>query len=93
MSTRDPASPLHCVSNGEVITNINRVLSAAGAAGDLVFHVWHVHRADGSNVGRLFDFSSEPGELGFVAGTEEVEDGSRLKIPSAALADRGILWR
>lgn len=81
----DPASPLHCVGNDEVIANINRVISAAEAAGDLVVHVRHVHRADGSDAGRMFDFNGEPGELGFVAGTEEVKDDPRLKIPSAAL--------
>ena len=81
----DPASPLHCVGNDEVIVNINRVISAAEAAGDLVVHVRHVHRADGSDAGRMFDFNGEPGELGFVAGTEEVKDDPRLKIPSAAL--------
>jgi nicotinamidase-related amidase len=81
----DPASPLHCVGNDAVIANINRVLSAAEAAGDLVVHVRHVHRADGSDAGRMFDFNGQPGGLGFVAGTEEVEDDPRLKIPSTAL--------
>jgi nicotinamidase-related amidase len=81
----DPASPLHCVGNDVVIANINRVLSAAEAAGDLVVHVRHVHRADGSDAGRMFDFNGQPGDLGFVAGTEEVEDDPRLKIPSTAL--------
>ncbi|TIX03697.1 MAG: isochorismatase family protein, partial [Mesorhizobium sp.] len=30
-------------------------------------------------------FSGEPGELGFVAGPEEVEDDPRLKVPAGAL--------
>lgn len=82
----DPASPLHCVGNAEAIANINAITSAAEAAGDLVVHVRHVHRADGSDAGRMFDFSGEAGELGFVAGTEEVEDDPRLNIPAGALA-------
>ncbi|MGX9571070.1 cysteine hydrolase family protein [Mesorhizobium sp. f-mel] len=84
----DPASLLHCVGNAEAIANINAIASAAHAAGDLVVHVCrvhHVHRADGSDAGRMFDFSGEAGELGFVAGTEEVEDDARLKIPAGAL--------
>ncbi|WEZ85950.1 cysteine hydrolase (plasmid) [Rhizobium sp. 32-5/1] len=81
----DPASPLYCVGNDEVIANINQVLAAAEAAGDLVVHVQHVHRADGSDAGHMFDFSGEPGELGFVAGTEEVEDDPRLMVPVTAL--------
>jgi nicotinamidase-related amidase len=81
----DPASPLHCVGNAEAIANINAITSAAEAAGDLVVHIRHVHRADGSDAGRMFDFSGEAGELGFVAGTEEVEDDPRLSITTGAL--------
>lgn len=82
----DPASPLHCDGNAEAIANINAIISAAEAAGDLVVHVRHVHRADGSDAGRMFDFSGESGELGFVEGTQEVEDDPRLEIPAGALA-------
>ena len=82
----DPASPLHCVGNAEAIANINAIVSAAEAAGDLVVHVRHVHRADGSDAGRMFDFGGETGELGFVEGTQEVEDDPRLKILAGALA-------
>lgn len=82
----DPASPLHCDGNAEAIANINAIISAAEAAGDLVVHIRHVHRADGSDAGRMFDFSGESGELGFVEGTQEVEDDPRLEIPAGALA-------
>ncbi|MFB9979349.1 cysteine hydrolase family protein [Mesorhizobium kowhaii] len=81
----DPASPLHCVENAEAIANINAIISAADAAGELIVHVRHVHRADGTDAGRMFDFTGETGELGFVAGTDEVEDDSRLRIPADAL--------
>lgn len=81
----DPSSPLHCVGNEQVIANINSIVAAGQAAGDLVVHVRHIHRADGSDAGHMFDFSGEPGELGFVAGTEEVEDDPRLKVPADAL--------
>ncbi|WP_434734267.1 cysteine hydrolase (plasmid) [Rhizobium sp. YTUHZ044] len=81
----DPASPLHCVGNADVIANINAIVAAAETAGDLVVHIRHVHRADGSDAGRMFDFRGEVGELGFVAGTEEVDDDPRLRIPTGAL--------
>ncbi|RWB31429.1 MULTISPECIES: isochorismatase family cysteine hydrolase [unclassified Mesorhizobium] len=71
--------PRPCIASGIPIA------SAGHAAGDLVVHVRHVHRADGSDAGRMFDFSGEPGELGFVAGPEEVEDDPRLKVPAGAL--------
>ncbi|NEI15469.1 isochorismatase family protein [Rhizobium leguminosarum] len=82
----DRASPLHCVGNDAVIANINKVLTAAEKSGDLVVHVRHFHRADGLDAGRMFDFSGQPGELGFVAGTKEVEDDPRLMVPATALA-------
>ncbi|MFM2281228.1 MAG: hypothetical protein RLZZ444_3459 [Pseudomonadota bacterium] len=81
----DPASPLFCVGHEDAIDNINRVLAAADAAGDLVVHIRHIHQPDGSDAGRMFDFTGEPGELGFVAGTQEVEDDPRLKVPASAL--------
>lgn len=81
----EPASPLHCVGNADVIANINAILAAAETAGDLVVHIRHIHLADGSDAGRMFDFSGEPGEIGFIAGTEEVEDDPRLRIPATAL--------
>lgn len=81
----DPASPLHCIGNAEAIANINAIVSTAEAAGDLVVHVRHIHRADGADAGRMFDFSGEAGELGFVEGTQEVEDDPTLKIPAGAL--------
>lgn len=82
----DPASPLHCAGNAEAIANINAIISVAEAAGELIVHVRHVHRADGADAGRMFDFTGEAGELGFVAGTEEVEDDPRLSIPAGTLA-------
>lgn len=81
----DPASPLHCVGNDAVIANINKVLTAAEKSDDLVIHVRHVHQSDGSDAGRMFDFSGEPGEIGFVTGSDEVEDDPRLMIPENAL--------
>ena len=81
----DPSSPLYCVGNDETIANINAVTSSAEAAGDLVVRIRHMHRADGSDAGRMFDFSGEPGEIGFVTGSNEVEDDPRLMIPASAL--------
>ena len=81
----DPASPLHCIGNAEAIANINAIVSTAEAAGDLVVHVRHIHRADGADAGRMFEFTGEAGELGLVEGTQVVEDDPTLKIPAGAL--------
>ncbi|HEX9858148.1 MAG TPA: isochorismatase family cysteine hydrolase [Paracoccaceae bacterium] len=81
----NPASPLHCQGNAEVIGRINAILRRAEAAGDLIVHVTHLHRADGSDAGRMFDFSGEPTELGFVEGTDEAGTDPRLVLPEGAI--------
>jgi nicotinamidase-related amidase len=77
----DPASPLHCRDNAAVIGRINRVLAKAGARGDMVVQIRHLHRADGSDAGRMFDFSGAAQEIGFVQGSPEAEDDPALKLP------------
>lgn len=81
----DPASPLYCVGHEAAIANINRVLAAGEKAGDLIVHIRHSHKADGSDAGRMFDFTGEASEIGFVAGTADVEDDPQLTVPAGAL--------
>lgn len=79
------ASPLHCVGNAAVIDNINAIVAKGQAAGDLIVQVRHLHRADGSDAGRMFDFTGVPSEIGFVEGTPEAGDDPRLTIGEGAL--------
>lgn len=80
-----PGSALYCQGHEAVIDRINALVARAEVQGDLIVHVRHIHRADGSDAGRMFDFHGEPGELGFVAGTTEAEDDPALRIGPGAL--------
>ncbi|MFN4155847.1 MAG: cysteine hydrolase family protein [Paracoccaceae bacterium] len=80
-----PASPLFCEDNGRAIDNINTLITTAQKAGDKIIYVRHVHQADGSDAGRMFDFTGTVEEIGFVAGSLEAEyDPRLLQVTGAA---------
>jgi nicotinamidase-related amidase len=81
-TTRD--SPLFVEGNEVAIENMNRLTKAYAAAGDVIVYVWHQHKKDGSDGGRMFDYLGESGEPSFVEGTPDVEFDSRLEIVSPA---------
>ena len=62
------------------INNINKLINFFEKKGSLTVYIRHQHKEDGSDSGRLYDFSGEEEELGFVEGTEEVEYIDSLKI-------------
>lgn len=78
-------SPLLVDGHEQAIANMNRLIDRAVAKGDLVVYVRHVHKKDGSDAGRMFDYLGPGGDLGFVEGTVEVEMDPRLKIVPGAL--------
>lgn len=66
----------------EILDRINDLIRSFEANGKDVVFVRHVHRADGSDLGRMFDFAGEAEEPNFIEGTAEVEYDSRLYRPS-----------
>jgi nicotinamidase-related amidase len=78
-------SPLLVEGHAQAIANMNRLIDRAVAKGDLVVYVRHVHRKDGSDAGRMFDYLGSKGDLSFVEGTDEVAMDPRLKIVPEAL--------
>jgi nicotinamidase-related amidase len=64
-------SPLLIDGHELAIDNMNKLIDRATKTGDLVVYVKHIHKKDGSDAGRMFDFLGEPGEIGFVEGTDE----------------------
>jgi nicotinamidase-related amidase len=81
----DPRSPLFVHGYDAAIANMNRLIGGAVPAGELVVYVRHVHRQDGSDAGRMFDYLGSPGELGFVEGTAEVNLDPSLDIAVGAM--------
>ena len=80
-----PGSPLFIEGHDVAIENMNRLVREAERRGDLVVYVRHVHRKDGSDSGRMFDYLGTPGEIGFLENSEEIEFDPRLTLAPEAL--------
>lgn len=80
-----PGSPLFVEGHEAVIANVNRLAHAAEKRGDLLVYVRHVHRKDGSDAGRMFDYLGSPGEIGFLEDSDEVQLDPALKLVPGAL--------
>lgn len=75
-------SELFCPDWERTVNRINQ-LSKLFALGNLpIILVRHVHKADGSDLGRMFDFTGEPAEaFNFKEGTEEVAVEESIVLP------------
>jgi nicotinamidase-related amidase len=80
-TTKD--SELRCKDWKATIDRINSLIKAFSAAKLPVIFVRHVHKTDGSDLGRMFDFTGEtPEDFNFKEGTQEVEYEPRLLLPN-----------
>jgi ureidoacrylate peracid hydrolase len=80
-----PESPLHVAALPESIVNINALAHAFYKAGKPVIYVRHVHRADGRDAGRMFDFGGAAEAVSFVEGEPESAYVPELQIVPDAL--------
>ena len=69
----DPDGPAYVEHARDIVGNVNRLIDAFRAQGLPVVLVKHAHRADGSDAGRMGDFSAADEEDSFVEGTPRVE--------------------
>ena len=64
----------YCVENcTTIVDNINALIKAFKKRGDLIVYIKHEHNPDGSDSGRMFDFTGQTGDIEFQRGTEETE--------------------
>ena len=81
----DNDSELYCADADETIKRINSLLEHARSSEQLIILIRHVHKSDGSDLGRLFDFTGEPEEdFAFKEGTDDVAYDDRLARPNSA---------
>ncbi|MDE8350226.1 MAG: cysteine hydrolase [Acidocella sp.] len=80
-----PDSPLYVASISQSLANINLLIEAFGNAGKPVIYVRHVHRADGRDAGRMFDFGEVAEPVSFVEATPEA-----AFVPQLQVIDAGI---
>ena len=73
------------VSLEQSIQRINALTGAFSKAGLPVIYVRHVHRADGRDAGRMFDFGGATEEVSFVEGEPEADYVPELVIVPGAL--------
>jgi len=78
-------SDLFCKDSERTIERINSLIDAFQQANKPIFLIRHIHKRDGSDLGRMFDFAGEPEEdFNFKEGDEEVEFDPRLAKPRGA---------
>lgn len=80
-----PGSPLFVEGHEAVIANMNRLVRAAEKRHDLLVYVRHVHKKDGSDSGRMFDYLGTSGEIGFLEDSAEVQFDPGMTIAPGAL--------
>jgi nicotinamidase-related amidase len=68
----DPDGPAFVEHAADIVPNVNRLLEAFHRASLPVVFMEHAHRADGSDAGRMGDFSAPEEEDSFVEGTARV---------------------
>ena len=79
-------SELFCPDSAATVERINRLIQSFESCGEPIYLIRHVHRADGSDLGRMFDFQGRwDGNFNFKAGTEEVEYDKKLLRPAGAV--------
>lgn len=77
----DQDSEMYCQDSSATLERINKLIVLFKDKNLPVVYVRHIHKSDGSDLGRLFDYSGEfEGEFNFLEGTTEVEFDDRLII-------------
>ena len=82
----DKESEMYCEGADATIDNINKLIDLMNDKNGLVVYIRHMHKVDGSDLGRLFDFEGEAeDDFNFKEGSVEVEYDEKLKRPANAV--------
>jgi nicotinamidase-related amidase len=81
----DEDGPAYVEHARDIVGNVNRLIDVFRAAGLPVVFLKHLHRADGSDAGRMGDFSAPGEEDSFVEGTPRVEFIPELHVEAQAV--------
>lgn len=82
----NPDSELYCKDADKTLANINMLVRHFTDKGFQIIFVRHIHKADGSDLGRMFDYlNEEVKEFNFVEGSEEVEYAEDLIRPKNSI--------
>lgn len=73
-------SELFCKDSKATVKRINQIIEAFEKKKLPIAYVRHVHKKNGSDLGRLFDFAGPTEDFNFKEGSDEVKYDSNLKI-------------
>lgn len=77
-----PEYGLYCKDAKGTVQRINQLVRHFQAAGLPIILVRHMYRADGSDLGRMYDYLGEPsGDFGFKEGSDEAAYDPNLELP------------
>lgn len=76
----NPESELFCVDSKATVKRINQIIESFERKKLPIAYVKHVHKKDGSDLGRLFDFAGEFEDFNFKEGSDEVNYDPNLKV-------------
>lgn len=81
-----PGASLFCTDSANTIERINSIIGRCETLGAVLIFIRQIHRADGSDLGRMYDYLRETEEdFGFKEGTTEVGYSDGLVIPEGAI--------
>lgn len=81
----NPNSELYCKDAKATIKRINTLIERFKQKKAPIFFIRHIHKANGSDLGRMFDYLGEPEEdFNFKEGSKEVEYDGKLIKPKHA---------
>ena len=75
----DESSGYYVENQAAAISNINKLIDKF-KKDSLIVYIAHKNKADGSDSGRMYDYTGEEGEVEFVEGSEAVDYDSKLLI-------------
>lgn len=79
-------SEMYCENASETVLSINKLIKFFQLKNLPIFLIRHIHKQDGSDLGRMFDFTGEAeDDFNFKANTEEIEYDPDLTIPDNAI--------
>jgi len=82
----NPKSELHCKDAKATVKRINTLIERFERKNEPIFLIRHIHKVDGSDLGRMFDYTGVPEEdFNFKEKTEEVEYESQLLMPKRSI--------
>jgi nicotinamidase-related amidase len=73
---------LYCKNAGQTVKRINQLIERFQKEKQPIFFIRHVHKRDGSDLGRMFDFAGPAADFGFKEKSDEVAYDEKLAVPA-----------